>query len=635
MPGCWHRERLGCQREGLARGPESAQAPGGEDPPGCLPPAGPPAGEALRIRIGDECMTQRDRGFTRNGVKHPLARVRGYSPGDLRSDLMAALIIAAGFVPQALAFGALAGLSPAAGLYTLIGAALAFGVLTSTRFVVVGPSSAMAVMTFAAVHGRAAGNPARVAALAGCLAILVGLLCVALAWLKLSRLSDLLSEPVMLGYLAGAGAVIFVGQLGVLIGVPAQGQGTLAKLWSVVTHLDQANAATVVTGLTTVFLLLALQRYAKRVPASLAALTVAAVASAAFDLAGRGVAVVGSVGGGFEVPRLSLITGSDVRALLPAAASMALIAMIETIVAIRQTTDPRAEPVPFAQEGTALGVAGLASALVGGFAPMASVSKSMSVRSTRARSQVFQITVAAIAAIPLISGGLLIKTLPLAALAATLIMFSVPRLIDVAGFRTLWRDWRAEALIAIAAAGGVVVLGVLKGVLLAVVLALGQLVYRAANPHDAVLTVPGPGEPAREVSDDRLPHSAVLTYRIDAPLFFGNVRRVAERLLALSAACGPDLRYVILDAEMVFYLDASAADAMAGLAGDLRGRGCELLVARARAPVAAKLRANPYHHGATRDLREFPDVRQAHEYADRHLDARQGGESADEQRCQG
>ena len=581
--------------------------------------------------MGDERMTERGPGFTPDDLKHPLAQMRGYSPGALRSDLMAALIVAAGSIPQALAFGALAGLRPVAGLYTLIGAAVAFGLLTSTRFVVVGPSATLAVMTFAAVQGRAAANPVKAAALAGCLAIMVGLLCVALAWLRLRRIADLLSEPVMLGYLAGSGVVIFAGQLGTLLGVPASGQGALAKLWSVVTHLDQANAATAATGLTTVFLLLTLKRYAKRVPASLVALAVAAIASAALDLAGRGVAVVGPVGGEFQFPRLSLITGADVRALLPAAAGMALIAMIETIVAIRQTTDPRAESVPFGQESTALGVAGVVSGLVGGFAPMASTSKSMKVRSTRARSQVFQVTVAALAAIPLVSGGVLIKTLPLAALAATLITGTVPRLIDVAGFRTLWRDWRVEALIAIAAAASVVVLGVLKGVLIAVVLALGQLVYRAANPHDAVLGVPGPGEPAREISEDRLPGSAVLAYRIDAPLFFGNVRRVAERLLALSVACGPDLRYLILDAGMVFYLDASAADAMGGLAEDLRGRGCELLLARARAPVAAKLRANPYHHGATHGLREFPDVRQAYEYAGRQLDARHGGESAGEQ----
>jgi sulfate permease, SulP family len=189
-------------------------------------------------------------------------------------------------------------------------------------------------------------------------------------------------------------------------------------------------------------------------------------------------------------------------------------------------------------------------------------------------------------------------------------------------------------LIGIAAAVGVVVLGVLEGVLIAVVLALGQLVYRAANPHDAVLAVPGPGEPVRAVSEDRLPRSAVLTYRIDAPLFFGNVRWVVERLLGLSAACGAGLRYLILDAEMVFYLDASAADALARLTEQLRGRGCELLLARARAPVAAKLRANPYHHGATRDLREFPEIHQAYEYAEQHLDARHGDENAGEQRSQ-
>jgi MFS superfamily sulfate permease-like transporter len=176
----------------------------------------------------------------------------------------------------------------------------------------------------------------------------------------------------------------------------------------------------------------------------------------------------------------------------------------------------------------------------------------------------------------------------------------------------------------------VVVLGVLPGVLIAVLLAAAQMLRRTAYPHDAVLAVTDPGEPAREVDEHDLPRTDVLIYRVDAPLFFANVGRVGDRIRTLAASCQPHLRYLILDAESVFYLDSSAADAMAEFALDMRGRGCELLLARVRTPVLTTLRTNPYRDGATRDLLAFPSVRDAYAYAHEKLQAQSenGGREA-------
>jgi SulP family sulfate permease len=171
-----------------------------------------------------------------------IGQLSGYPKLALGRDAVAALGVAATLVPQALAYGHVAGLAPAAGLYTAVGAALVFSLVTSTRFVVVAPSSTLAVMTFEAVHGPAADDPRKAAALAGCLAVLVGLLCVASPLLRMQKISNLLSEPVMLGYLAGSAVVIFAGQIGVLLGVSARGEGALSKLWYVLTHLGQAHA---------------------------------------------------------------------------------------------------------------------------------------------------------------------------------------------------------------------------------------------------------------------------------------------------------------------------------------------------------------------------------------------------------
>jgi SulP family sulfate permease len=552
-----------------------------------------------------------------------IGQLSGYPKLALGRDAVAALGVAATLVPQALAYGHVAGLAPAAGLYTAVGAALVFSLVTSTRFVVVAPSSTLAVMTFEAVHGPAADDPRKAAALAGCLAVLVGLLCVASPLLRMQKISNLLSEPVMLGYLAGSAVVIFAGQIGVLLGVSARGEGALSKLWYVLTHLGQAHAVTATVGLGSVAALLLLRRlHRHRLPASLVVVLTAVLASAVFDLAERGVAVVGVVTGGVLLPGISGVTGAEFRALLPAAGGIALIAIVETVYAIRKTADPAAGPISLGRESVALGAASVASGVLGGFTASGNTSKSLSARSAGAHSQLFQIGAAVVIVFVLISGGPIISRLPLAALAATLIAVTVPRLIDVPGFRRLWRGWRGEAVLALVTAACVVVFGVLHGVLIAVLLAAAQMLRRTANPHDSVLAVTNPGEPAHEVDEHDLPRTDVLIYRVDAPLFFANIDRVTERIRTLAAACRPDLRYLILDAEAVFYLDATAADKTAELTLDLHGHGCELLLARVRTSVLTTLRANPYHDGATHDLHVSPDVRQAYAYAHDQLQAR-------------
>jgi MFS superfamily sulfate permease-like transporter len=549
-------------------------------------------------------------------------QLRGYSKRALGRDAVAALSIAAALVPQALAYGQVAGLSPAAGLYTAVGAAVAFSLVTTTRFVVVGPSSTLAVMTFEAVHGPAAGDPAKAAALAGCLAVFVGLLCAVSPMLRMQRISDLLSGPVMLGYLAGSAVVIFAGQVGVLIGVPVKGEGALPKLWYVVTHLGQAHAATAILGLSAVAALLLLRRQVTRVPGSLVVLAAAVVASAVFDLAARGVTVVGAVSGGVLLPDITSVTGAEARALFSSATGIALIAIVETVYALRKTEDSGARRISLGRESVALGAASVASGILGGFAPSGSTSRSVSARSAGAHSQLFQIGIVAIVVFVLVSGGPVISRLPLAALAATLVAGTVPHLIDVPGFLKLWRGWRGEAGIALVTAGSVVVFGVLRGVLIAVLLAAAQMLRRTARPHDAVLAVTNPDEPAHEVDEHELPRTDALIYRVDAPLFFANADRVTERIRALAAACHPDLRYLILDAEAVFYLDASAAEKIAAITLDLRRHGCELLLARVRTSVLTTLQDNPYHDGATRGLHAFPSVRDAYAHAQEKLQTR-------------
>lgn len=546
-------------------------------------------------------------------------QLRAYSRKALAADGGAALAVAATLIPQGLAYGEVAGLAPATGLYTAAAAGLVFALFTSTRFVVVGPSSALAAMTFEAVHGASGGNADKASALAACLAILVGLVCIVSPLLRMSRIAEFLSGPVMLGYLAGTGAVIFVGQIGPLLGLPVTGERLTSKVWSIVAHLGQVHPATAAVGLGALTALLLLKRYKLPLSRSLIVLVGAIVASAMLNLSGKGVAVIGAITGGIPIPTLPAVTPAEVWAIAPSATGIALVAVIETLSAARKGGNPQQRSPTSSRDSFALGAANIAAGLFGGFGADGSATRSQTAHDAGARSQLFQIAAVALILLTLFLGGRMVGLLPHAALAAALIAVSVPKLIDFAGFRRLWQGWRTEALLALFTMFTVVGLGVLHGLLIAVLLAAAQLFQRAAHPHDAVLAVTSPNEPACEVNENDIPRSPVLIYRVDAPLFFGNVGRVTDHVRALAAGCGPELRYLIFDAESIFYLDATAAEALAQLTADLQQAGCRILLARTRQPVLTLLRRNPYHGGATSDLPDFRSVRQAHDYAHENL----------------
>jgi MFS superfamily sulfate permease-like transporter len=290
---------------------------------------------------------------------------------------------------------------------------------------------------------------------------------------------------------------------------------------------------------------------------------------------------------------------------------MAMIASIEGVAALRRTATFSGTEVSLVRETVAMGAASAGAGLLGGFPPMASTQRTLSARGAGAHSQLFQLLCAGFVVLALLTTGPVISLLPRTALAAIVIV-SASHLIDVPEFQRLWHGWRSEAVLAVATMAGVLALGVLQGLLVAVILALLQLLRRVAWPHDAVLAVTDESGQPHEVAPDESVDPDVLIYRVDAPLFFANANRIHQRILTLAAARSPYPRHVVLDAEAVFYLDATAAEAMAQLTVGLRSHDCRLAVARPRKQVLATLRANPYRDGATQQLRVFPTVREAY-----------------------
>ncbi|MFE3452870.1 SulP family inorganic anion transporter [Nonomuraea sp. NPDC059194] len=539
-----------------------------------------------------------------------VGQLRHYPAGSARADLVTALSMAVTLLPQGLAYGVLAGLHPAAGLYTAMGSAIVFALLTGTRFVAVGASSTMALLTFTTVHDRAGGDQGRAVALTAALSVLVGLWCLLGALLRLQGIAEFLSSPVMLGYLAGVGIEMIAGQVGPLLGIPTPHPEPIVKLWYALTHLELSQPLTAATGVGGLIVIVLLKRFLTAVPAGLVVCLAAIGISAAADLAQRGVAVVGTVSGGLPTPaRVLLVSWNDVYALLLPALGMALIASIETVSAVRRTGIDLAGRIVLSRETASLGAASIATGALGGFPPMASTSRTMTAQAG-ARSQLFQLFTAAIVMFVLVSGGPLIALLPMAVLAA-IVVVSAPKLIDITGFLRLWHGWRAESVIALVTVVGVVGLGVLRGLIVAVILSTGQLLRRTARPHDTLLAVhPGQQAPS-EIAEGASPHPEILIYRVDAPLFFANARRIRQRVLSLVTTVEPRPRCVIMDAEAVFYVDATAAETLAELAAELQALDCRLVLASVHGPVVAVLRANPYHDGATQRLRVFPTVVEA------------------------
>ncbi|MFD4140963.1 SulP family inorganic anion transporter [Streptomyces sp. NPDC058572] len=544
-----------------------------------------------------------------------LGQLQQHSWRGVRGDVVAGFAVAVTLVPQGLGYGQVAGLQPVSGLYTAVGAMVVFALVTSTRLVAVGPSSTMAIMTYAAVTGRAGGDAGRAAALAACLALMTGVLLLLPG--RLRGLATFMSGPVVLGYLAGTGVQVMASQVGHLLGVPTPSDRPMVKLWEVLTHLDQVQVVTAVVGISSLVVLVLLKKVFAAVPALHAVpatpvvCAAAIVVSAGADLAGHGVAMTGEISGGLPAPIWPDVTWGDVWALLPVAAGMAMIASIEGMAVLRRTAGSTGgAEVSLVRESVAMGAASAGAGFLGGFPPMASTQRTLSARGAGARSQLFQLLCAGFVVVGLLTTGPVIGLLPKTVLAAVVIV-SASHLIDVPGFRRLWQGWRMEAVLALLAMVAVLGLGVLHGLLVAVVLALLQLLRRVTWPHDAVLTVDGDGTP-REVAPEASAAAEVLMYRVDAPLFFANANRIHQRILTLAAARPQYPRHVVLDAEAIFYVDSTAAEVLAQLTVDLRAHRCELVLARPHEQVLTTLRANPYRDGATRELRVFSTVREAY-----------------------
>jgi SulP family sulfate permease len=509
--------------------------------------------------------------------------LRQYQRGWLRSDVLAGLTVAAYFVPQVMAYAQLAGLPAVTGLWVALGPLVLYFFLGSSRLLSLGPESTTALLTATAIGPLAAGDPVRYAGLAAVLALLVGAICL-LGWAaRLGFLADLLSRPVLIGYLTGIAVIMMTGQLGRLTGASVKGDSPPAEVLSALRLIGDWKLAPVLLSVAALALLLALARWTPRIPGPLVVVALAALVTWAADLGDRGVALVGSVPSGLPVPHLPALSMHDLGLLVLPAVGVALVGYTDVVLTARAFESRGGGRIDSGRELLVLGLANVSAGLLRGFPISSSGSRTALADASNAKSQVYSLVAALTIVATLLFAGPLLETFPIPALGA-LVVYAALRLIELGEVRRIASFRRSELLLAVATTVGVVALDVLYGVLVAVALSVLDVLRRVARPHDGILGyVPGiAGMHDLDDYPDAVPVPGLVVYRYDSPLFFANADDFHRRALAAASRATTPVRWFLLNTEANVEIDITALDALDALREDLKSRGIVLALARVK-----------------------------------------------------
>ncbi len=521
--------------------------------------------------------------------------MRGYQRGWLRGDVLAGVTVAAYLVPQVMAYAGVAGLPPVAGLWAIMAPLALYALLGSSRQLSVGPESTTALMTAAAIGPLALADPSRYAALAAALAVIVGIYCL-LGWAaRLGFVADLLSRPVLVGYMAGVALIMISGQLDKLTGVSVEGQGFLGEITSFLRSIEDANLATTVLGLSTLAFLFVVGSLYPRAPGPLVAVVLATLVTVAFDLEARGVAVVGAIPSGLPGAQVPDISIDDLKLLLLPALGVMIVGYTDNVLTARAFAARHHERVDANQELLALGASNIGTGLTQGFPVSSSGSRTAIGDAVGSKTQLYSLVALVGVILVLLFLGPALAHFPMAALGA-IVIYAATRLISLPEFRRIGKFRRSELWLALASMAGVLLFNILYGILLAIGLSVIELLSRVARPHDAILgQVPGLAG-MHDVDDyptaERV--SGLVVYRYDSPLFFANSEDFRRRALeAVAASDSPEepVRWFLLNAEANVEVDITGLDAVEDLRRELSGRGIVFAMARVKQDLRDDLEA--------------------------------------------
>lgn len=519
-----------------------------------------------------------------------LATLRDYRLAWLSKDAIAGLSACIVSIPSVIAYAELVHLPAITGLYAALAAAIGYALFSSSRHVIAGPDAAIGLLAGSAILPLSGGDPARIVMLAAVLSLLSGAVLILAARLKLGVIADLLSRPVLIGYLNGASLVLIATQLGKMFGIKTEGEEFFEILLTVIEQLPETHLVTFAFGVFLVGVLVALARWLPRVPGALALCTVAIAITFALDLGSHGVALVGEVPSG--LPHLSIprLRWADIAALAPAAVAIAFLAFSDGILLAQTFAEKNGYEVRPNRELVALGSANILAGLWQGFPVSASQSRTSIVDSAGGKTQVAQLVLAAGLLLFLFFLTGLIALLPKVALGAILIVTAIGML-EVASLSALYKVDRIEFAIGMGVTLAILIAGVVPGIILGLLLSLIAVLVEISRPDDAVLR--------RLKSDGKFHHCAedddaetvpgLLIYRLYAPLIFANARHVMTRIRTLVAAADPPVKWLVIDAQAIHDMDVTAAQRFAELHQELADDGVDVKIADAPRPFLDEL----------------------------------------------
>jgi len=508
-----------------------------------------------------------------------------YGRPGLRSDIIAGLSLVVVLIPQAMAFSALVGVPPVAGLYSALVSLLAYSLLGSSSSLSFGPIAIVSLLSGAAVAPLAGGDVQRALALVALLAVMVGVLHVVLGLLRAGAIVDIISYPVLLGFTAGVGLTIATSQLRDLLGIVASGSDVFIEALAIVVPLlGDLHPLTAVIGVGSLVLLLVSRSVRPGFPMVLTLAVLAVVASTAFGLEARGVRIVGDIPSGFPVPRVPSVGLADVEALAGSALAIAVVGYAQTIAVGKAIAARSRQRIDAAREFRASGIANIASGLFGGFPTSGSLSLSSVLGAAGARSRVALGVAASALAVVLLLLTPLLEPLPRVILAA-LIISAVVSFVDVPGFLELYRIDRWEGVIGTVTLIATLTVGALPGLALGLGANLAVHLVRRMRPEIVEL-----GRVVGTIQfRNRTRYPAVVAddgaiVRVEGSIDFLDASAVGTQLRRLVAG-RPELRWIVLDASGVTELDATGLRMLSELADGFAAAGVEIRLVSLRGPL--------------------------------------------------
>src|SRR5690348_586108 len=529
---------------------------------------------------GNTRLTQITRTLYFEKIAPGLARLLKYQRSDLSHDVFAGLSVAAVALPVGVAYAQLAGFNPAVGLYSSILPLFAYAIFGTSRQLIIGPDAATCALVTAAVAPLASGDQNLYESLSVTLALLAGILCIGASFLRLGALADFLSKPILVGFLNGIALSIILGQIGKIFGYSITKGGIVPRLVEFIEKLGLTHWPTLALGVATFLVLLFTPRLFRGIPAALLAMIMAAIAVRMLGLEGQGVKTVGEVPAGLPVLKVPHFPLSMVPSLLGDAAGLALVTFSSMMLTSRSFASKNRYDIDADREFAALGTANIASALSQGFAVSGADSRTAMSDAAGGRTQVTGLFAAfAIAVVLLFFTGPL-RYVPVAALGAVLVKAALS-LVDISALRTIYRIDRREFALSILASLGVVAVGSIQAILVAVALSILRFIRLVSRPRIEILgKIDGfPGFHALDRHPEAVTVPGLMLFRFNAPIVFFNATLFRRAVIAAADTAGPSLKWIALDMLPITLVDATGLYTVQEIADTLRERGVILAAA--------------------------------------------------------